>query len=162
VQTESTDIFHVHTAMQRSPDSRPLVCICRLEIIGNTRDWAVISFQQGARGQSSSIFHFNLCIWEFSHVPTVSSVMRFRTWSMVAWCNAKWVQQLPPRESGGTPNHHFLLLCLVTIIRLFKFSDIFLFAFERRFQYTKECDIWILYAKVRKEQSLGSKQVSSK
>jgi len=54
----------------------------------------------------------------------------------------------------GTPNCHFVLLCLdVSIIRLIRFSLIFLLGSESKFQCTKKHDIWILYAKVIEDQS---------
>jgi len=61
---------------------------------------------------------------------------------------------------GYHPNRHFLLMYLVAIIKLIQFSLIFLLLSKRRFQCTKEDNIWIPYAKVMKGQNFwgrGSK-----
>jgi len=49
-------------------------------------------------------------------------------------------------------NHHFLLLCLATIIHWSNFH-IFFLASEKRFPCTKQCNIQISCAKVTKRQS---------
>jgi len=54
-------------------------------------------------------------------------------------------------QGTDTQKRHFVYSCKVNIIRLVKFSY-FLLANERRFQRTKDCDIWIPFAKVMKGQ----------
>jgi len=120
--TESTDIFHVQTAMQRSPDSRPLVCICRLEIIG-TPGIGCHFFPARSKRSKAHQYSTFAGIGDFSHVSTVSYVVQ-----NMANCSTQHGRSSCAVQRKGVPlKCHFLLLCpsLVTIIRfrLFKFSN---------------------------------------